>query len=103
MSSKKNSTTEKATEKATEKNGGKDKASNGSKLTPNMEKVLGALSKVKEPVTAAKLVELTGIVKGKRLPELVEAGLIKVLVPEEGKRGQRYQVTPAGRKALGGK
>lgn len=69
------------------------------KVTGNMLKILNALKDGKER-TAAELVEKTGIVKGKRLPEMTQAGYIKTLVAEEGQRGQRYVITAAGKKLL---
>lgn len=85
-----------------EKNGKAEKAEPKAKAlyTPNQGKVMKALSKAKHPMTAAQLVKATGVVKGKRLPQLVEAGYVSTLVAEEGTRGQRYQLTPAGRKVL---
>lgn len=83
--------------KATAKKAPAAKRENG--VTPNMVKVLGVLKSGKE-YTARELADKTGIVKGKRLPQLVEMGLAKELVPEEGERGKRFVITAAGRKAL---
>lgn len=68
-------------------------------LTPNMVKVLECL-KDRSIKTASEISDKTGIVKGRRLPELVEKGYLKEMVPEEGKRGKRFQLTANGRKAL---
>lgn len=68
-------------------------------VTPNMLKVLKSL-KTGRDMTAAQLSKSTGIVKGKKLPKMVEAGLLKQMNPEEGTRGCRFQITAAGKKAL---
>jgi DNA repair exonuclease SbcCD ATPase subunit len=73
------------------------KVTNG--LTPNMVRVLTLMSDG-EIRLAADIGRETKIAKGKRLPELVERGMLKQLVPEEGVRGSRFQITDAGRAAL---
>lgn len=44
--------------------------------------------------------ELSGILKGKRFPELYDAGLIDIHVPQEGERGRTFTITQAGLDAL---
>lgn len=78
--------------------GTRGKAKNG--LTPNMIRVLDCMTDGEEK-TASQIAEATGIMKGKRLPELVELGYLKELVPEESMgRGKRFVITDDGREAL---
>ena len=68
-------------------------------LTPNMIKVL---EDVRDGIvkTASEIAESTGILKGKRLPELVEKTYLIEIPPKEGERGKKFKITAAGRKAL---
>lgn len=85
-------------------------------LTPTQIKVLKILSKRKSGLTGAELAEkaemhptMVGSCVGYRKQEindrpvhagnLVNRGLVKILIPEEGQRGFRYQITAEGRKA----
>lgn len=68
-------------------------------LTPNMIEVLKAL-KGGSIMTASEISEVSGVLKGRRLPELVEKKYINEMVPEEGKRGKRFKIMAAGKKAL---
>ncbi len=77
--------------------GGGRKAANG--LTPNMIKVL-QLMEDGEVRTASEIAVATEILKGKRLPELVQLGALEELVPDEGKRGKRFQITDSGKEQL---
>ena len=67
-------------------------------LSQNMMKVLESLKGGEK--TAREITENTGIVKGRRLPELVEKGHVSEMVPVEGKRGKRFKILASGRKAL---
>jgi hypothetical protein len=77
--------------------GSRKKAPNG--LTPNMIKVLQSMTDGAER-TAAGIAEATDILKGKRIPQIVELGCLEELVPEEGQRGKRYVITDLGRTEL---
>lgn len=84
--------------KTREGGGTRGKRANG--LTPNMVKVLECMADGEEK-TASQIANATGILKGKRLPELVEAGFLSELLPEESiGRGKRFVITDAGRDAL---
>lgn len=78
--------------------GPRKKAVNG--MTPNMIRVLEVMVDGGER-TSSQLAEATGILKGKRLPEMVELGYLSELVAEEGSgRGKRFVITDAGKDAL---
>jgi hypothetical protein len=68
-------------------------------LTPNMIKVLEAMDDGNIR-TASEIADSTGIQKGKKLPQIVEGGLLEELVPEEGVRGKRFKITAKGREEL---
>ena len=67
-------------------------------ITLNQFKVLQVLKDGKEK-TAPVIAEKTGIVKGKKIPELFEAGLIESAV-QEGQRAHLHKITAAGQKVL---
>lgn len=68
-------------------------------LTPNMIKVLSDLTSGLAR-TASEIALSTGILKGKRLPELVEKTYLIEIPPKEGERGKKFKITAEGRKAL---
>lgn len=69
-------------------------------LTPNMVKVLNDLYNAGSARTASEIALSTSILKGKRLPQLVEKGYLVEFPPKEGERGKKFKITAAGRKAL---